>query len=264
MWLSSCLRVTSHQAFGNSGKRSPIVSLSDNSPSLTSESATAPLKALAALAMRMRSSILIGLPVRTLATPKVCTSRCWPRWTTAMTPGGPPSIATRSLSARSSAASALLTFSLPKATLPPRYGTETTAVAKAVCLKKRLLLMIVALPSGRCDRSSVAILGFPSLCVGLGGVAPPHSPYHGAIQGSFALAHPFCRYTTVHLLLPSCRMLMEKRCHQVLFECLPLRLLDCLLPRTSEKPHSTTLGEYRSEPVRRGRVGAERGGCVVG
>src|SRR5215208_582684 len=99
---------------------------------------------------------------------------------------------------------------------------------------KRLLLMIVALPSSRCVRSSVAILGFPPLCVGLGGVAPPHSPCHDAIHGCFALAHPFCRYTTVQLLLPSCRVLMEKRCHHVLFECWPLRLLGCLLPRTSE------------------------------
>src|ERR687889_681103 len=105
----------------------------------------------------------------------------------------------------------------------------------AVCLRKRLLLMIAALPSGRCVRSSVAILGFPPLCVGLGGVAPPHSPYHGAIHGCFALARPFCRYTTVHLLLPSRRVLMEKRCHHVLFECLPLHPLGRLLPRTSRK-----------------------------
>jgi hypothetical protein len=34
-------------------------------------------------------------------------------------------------------------------------------VAIAVCLRKRFLLMIVALPSDRCVRSSVAMLGFP-------------------------------------------------------------------------------------------------------
>ena len=119
VWLSSCLRVTSDQSSGNSGKRSPIVSWSDNLPSLTSESATAPLKALAALAMRMRSSTLMGSPLFMLRTPKVCTLRCWPRWTTAMTPGGPPSMATSSSSARSNAASALLLPSLPKATLLP-------------------------------------------------------------------------------------------------------------------------------------------------
>jgi hypothetical protein len=42
----------------------------------------------------------------------------------------------------------------------------------------------------------------------------------------------------VQLLLPSCRVLMEKRCHHVLFECLPLRLLGCMLPRTSENPQN--------------------------
>src|SRR5215212_8762762 len=39
------------------------------------------------------------------------------------------------------------------------------------------------------------------LLVGLCGVALPHSPYHDATHGSFALAHPFCRYTTAQLQL---------------------------------------------------------------
>ena len=109
---------------------------------LTSESATAPLKAFAALAMRMRSLARMGRSPFRLRTPKEWTSLSRPRCTMAITPGGPPFMATRS----PSAASAPLAFSLPKATvLPARYGTETIPVAKAVCLRKRLLLMIVVL-----------------------------------------------------------------------------------------------------------------------
>ena len=119
VWLSSCLRVTSDQSSGNSVKRSPIVSWSDNLPSLTSESATAPLKAFAALAMRMWSFARMGRAPFRLRTPKEWTSLCKPRCTMAMAPGGPPSMATSSSSARSRAASAPLTFSLPKAALPP-------------------------------------------------------------------------------------------------------------------------------------------------
>ena len=67
-------------------------------------------------------------------------------------------------------------------------------------------------------------------------------PYHGAIRESFALADLF-RYTTVQLLLPSRRVLMEKRCHDVVIECLLLRLMGRLLSRTSEKNSAT--GEVR-------------------
>src|SRR5215203_6065870 len=55
---------------------------------------------------------------------------------------------------------------------------------------------------------------------------------------------PFCRYTTVQLLLPSRRVLMEKRCHHVVIECLPLRMLGCLLPRTSQNPQKAKFAEF--------------------
>ena len=86
---------------------------------LTSESTTAPLKAFAALAMRMRSLARMGRSPFRLRTPKEWTSLSRPRCTMAITPGGPPFMATRSSSARSSAASAPLAFSLPKATVLP-------------------------------------------------------------------------------------------------------------------------------------------------
>src|SRR5215207_5092147 len=80
-----------------------------------------------------------------------------------MTPGGPPSMATSFFNARSSAASSPLAFSLPKAALPsPRTVTETTAAAIAVCLRKRLLLMIVVPPDGPCVLAFFAILVFLS------------------------------------------------------------------------------------------------------
>ena len=60
--------------------------------SLTSESATAPPKALAVLAMRIRSLARMGSPLFRLRTPKAWTFLCWPRCTTAMTLGGPPAV----------------------------------------------------------------------------------------------------------------------------------------------------------------------------
>src|SRR5215208_3689482 len=123
VWLRSCLRVTSAQAsgggFGNFERSSPMVSFKESAPLLTKESATAPLKALATLAMRMWSLARRGrLPLR-LRTPKEWIFLLWPRCTTAITPGGLPSMATSSSSARSSAASAPLAFSFPKATVLP-------------------------------------------------------------------------------------------------------------------------------------------------
>ena len=52
VWLSNCLKVTARQSSrGSPGKYSPIVSFRERVPLLTSESATAPLKALEVLAM---------------------------------------------------------------------------------------------------------------------------------------------------------------------------------------------------------------------
>ena len=48
----------------------------------------------------------------------------------------------------------------------------------------------------------------------------------------------------MHLLLPSRRVLMEKRCHHVVIECLPLRMLGCLLPRTSENAQKAKFAEF--------------------
>ena len=191
-----------------------MVSFKESAPLLTKESATAPLKALATLAMRMRSSILKGSPLFMLRTPKVCTLLL-----AALHDGDDArlpvihgdEILERSIECGISAFGLLLAQG--RALLPARSGTEATAVAKAVCFRKRLLLMFDALPSDRCVRSSVAIPGFP-LLVGFGGVALPRSAYHDAIQGSFAFAHPFRRYTTAQLQLPSRRVLMPERCHQ--------------------------------------------------
>src|SRR5215208_1870453 len=74
-------------------------------------------------------------------------------------------------------------------------------------------------------------------------VAPHHSPYHDAIHGCCALAHPFCRYTTVQLLL-------EKRCHHVVIECWPLLLLGSLLPRTSENAQKAKFAEFLFHALR--------------
>ena len=57
---SSSARVTSAQAAGWLGNTLPIVSSSLSLPSATAETAAAPLKALATLAMRTTSSIAIG------------------------------------------------------------------------------------------------------------------------------------------------------------------------------------------------------------
>ena len=43
-------------------------------------------------------------------------------------------------------------------------------------------------------------------------------------------SHTPFRYTTVQLQLPSRRVLMSQRCHHVVMEFLPLRLLGRLLP----------------------------------
>jgi hypothetical protein len=97
-----------------------MVSPSESTPLLTKESAVAPLKALATLATRMWSVTRGRRPLLRLATPNRCAFRFLPRCTMAMTPGGPPRMATSSSSARSNAASALfLLSSLPKATLLP-------------------------------------------------------------------------------------------------------------------------------------------------
>jgi hypothetical protein len=54
----------------------------------------------------------------------------------------------------------------------------------------------------------------------------------------------------VQLLLPSRRVLMEKRCHHVVIECLPLRMLGCLLPRTSENPQNANFALTEFSEVR--------------
>ena len=105
--------------FGRSERSFPMVSFRESAPLLTKESATAPLKALEVLAMRMRLPARMGRPHSMLRTPKARTSLCWPRWITAMTPGGPPFMVTSLCNARSSAASALSARFLPKAALLP-------------------------------------------------------------------------------------------------------------------------------------------------
>jgi hypothetical protein len=82
------------------------VSSSDSFPCSTSRSATAPLNAFAMLAIRQRSPIRIGALVRMSATPWSITTRCLPRCTTAIAPGGPPGRSTSLASDRSSRASA--------------------------------------------------------------------------------------------------------------------------------------------------------------
>ena len=104
VWLSSCRNVTSAQASGSSGRRSPIVSSSASTPSSTSASAVAPLNALDTLAIRMWSSAVGGSSAPTSATPTPNTCRSGPDCTTAIAPGGPPGIATSSRSASSSCA----------------------------------------------------------------------------------------------------------------------------------------------------------------
>jgi hypothetical protein len=72
VWLRSCRSVISCHDFGSFGRRSPIVSFRASLPLLTSESATAPLNALAVLAMRMRLLTPMGRPFSKSATPAVC------------------------------------------------------------------------------------------------------------------------------------------------------------------------------------------------
>jgi hypothetical protein len=131
-----------------------MVSPRESCPLLTSERATPPLKALAALATRVRSFGRMGCPVSMLRTPKAWTSLCWPRWTMAMTPGGPPCLATRDLRAPSSAAPGPFPWA-------PLWGVpvgvtasaiplaRSTAVATAASSRTDLLIYPAFLRSGR-------------------------------------------------------------------------------------------------------------------
>ena len=98
--------MTAWKASGRSGRSIPIVSSSESRPSSTSDSATAPEKALATLAMRIWSLSVGSTPPATSATPAVWISREPPRWTTTITPGGPVGMATSSSMACSRASSA--------------------------------------------------------------------------------------------------------------------------------------------------------------
>ena len=87
---SSWRRVTAPQAAGRFGRRAPIVSSSDSTPRSTSPRATAPLKALEVLAMRMNLLGVKRAPLFASATPAVRNVSFLPRRSSTETPGGPP------------------------------------------------------------------------------------------------------------------------------------------------------------------------------
>ena len=98
---SSWARVTSAHAVGCSGSTLPTVSSSASLPSATSESAAAPLNALATLAMRIASPAAKGVSVAVSATPAVSrVAGADPRCTTTEIPGGPSSRVTIASRAR--------------------------------------------------------------------------------------------------------------------------------------------------------------------
>ena len=69
VWFSASRSVTAPHAAGSRPSSWPIVSPSDSLPSATSDSATAPLNALAVLATRIRSVARTGRRVPSRRTP---------------------------------------------------------------------------------------------------------------------------------------------------------------------------------------------------
>src|SRR5919112_2256397 len=164
VWLSSCPRVTFDQRSGRLGRRSPMVSFRESLPLLTRERATPPLKALAALAMRMRSPARMVRSVFMLPPPKAWTSLCLPRCTTAIAPGGPPCWATNACSLASSAASAAVVSAVPMSS-PPGLAASAiplaTSNAVAIDASSRTVLLIPpSNPVVGGDRSPVASATF--------------------------------------------------------------------------------------------------------
>jgi hypothetical protein len=69
VWFSACESLTERHALGSFGSHFPIVSDSESQCRSTSDSATAPENALAALAIRMNQRGSIAEPDRMLLTP---------------------------------------------------------------------------------------------------------------------------------------------------------------------------------------------------
>src|SRR3984957_14549366 len=108
VWFKSSRSVTFDHARGRPGTHFLTVSPRHRAPSAATASATAPLNAFATLASRMESAGCSGALVARSAVPARWTSFCFPRWTTAIAPGGPSAYATSRARARSRVASAAL------------------------------------------------------------------------------------------------------------------------------------------------------------